>query len=59
MTLGPLQADTLDLLTSLTERAIWVRSNCERNVVEVFDSVYQGTGAVGAVYEPGTIWAGR
>jgi hypothetical protein len=43
MTLGPLQADTLDLLTSLSERAIWVRSNCERNVVEVFDSVYQGT----------------
>jgi hypothetical protein len=56
MTLGPLQADTLDLLTSLSERAIWVRSNCERNVVEVFDSVYQGTGAVHA---PGTIWAGR
>jgi hypothetical protein len=56
MTLGPLQADTLDLLTSLSERAIWVRSNCERNVVEVFDSVYQGTGAV---HEPGTIWAGR
>jgi hypothetical protein len=50
MTLGPLQADTLDLLTSLSERAIWVRSNCERNVVEVFDSVYQGTGAV---HEPG------
>jgi hypothetical protein len=56
MTLGPLQADTLDLLTSLSERAIWVRSNCERNVVEVFDGVYQGTDAV---HEPGTIWAGR
>jgi hypothetical protein len=56
MTLGPLQADTLDLLTSLSERAIWVRGNCERNVVEVFDSVYQGTGAV---HELGTIWAGR
>jgi predicted phosphodiesterase len=37
MTVGPLQAETLDLLDSLGEKAIWVRGNCERAVVEVFD----------------------
>lgn len=56
LTVGPLQADTLDLLTSLGERAIWVRGNCERNLVEVFDGVYQETGAA---HELGTIWSGR
>ncbi len=56
MTVGPLQADTLDLLLSLGDRAIWVRGNCERNLVEVFDGTYQETGAA---HEPGTIWSGR
>ena len=37
MTVGPLQGKTLDLLASLGERAVWVRGNCERNVVEVFE----------------------
>jgi len=40
MTVGPLQAETLDLLDSLGEKAIWVRGNCERAVVEVFDGRY-------------------
>jgi predicted phosphodiesterase len=56
MTVGPLQADTLELLGSLGERAIWVRGNCERNLVEVFDGVYQQTGAA---HEAGVIWSGR
>jgi predicted phosphodiesterase len=56
MTIGPLQADTLDLLASLGERAIWVRGNCERNLVEVHDGTYKQTGAA---HEPGTIWSGH
>ena len=56
MTVGPLQAETLDLLDSLGERALWVRGNCERALVEVFDGTYQETGAA---HEPGTIWSGR
>jgi putative phosphoesterase len=56
MTVGPLQAETLDLLESLGEKAIWVRGNCERTVVEVFDGRYQPTGAA---HEPGTIWSGE
>jgi predicted phosphodiesterase len=56
MTIGPLQSETLDLLDSLGDKAIWVRGNCERNVVEVFDGRYQPTGAA---HEAGTIWAGQ
>jgi predicted phosphodiesterase len=40
MTVGPLQAETLDLLDSLGEKAIWVRGNCERAVVEVRRTPY-------------------
>jgi predicted phosphodiesterase len=39
--LGPLPAETLDLLASLGDRAIWVHGNCEREVV----SAYDGAGA--------------
>jgi predicted phosphodiesterase len=56
MTDGPLQTQTLDLLAALGERAVWVRGNCERNLVEVVDGTYQATGAA---HEAGTIWAGR
>ena len=56
MTIGPLQTETLDLLASLGDRVVWVRGNCERNLVEVFDGTYQTTGAD---HEAGTIWAGR
>jgi predicted phosphodiesterase len=56
MTVGPLQAETLDLLASLGERAMWVRGNCERNVVEVFDGTYAMTGAA---FEADTVWCGR
>lgn len=56
MTVGPLQPETLDLLASLGQRAIWVRGNCERTVVEVFDGHYRATGAA---HEPGVIWAGQ
>ncbi len=56
MTVGPLQPETLDLLASLGQRAIWLRGNCERAVVEVFDGRYQPTGAA---HEPGVIWAGQ
>jgi predicted phosphodiesterase len=56
MTVGPLQAETLDLLASLGERAIWVRGNCERDLVEVYDGSYQPTGAA---HERGVIWSGE
>src|ERR687888_2092453 len=56
MTVGPLQTQTLDLLWSLGERAVWVRGNCERSLVEVFDGTFEPTGAA---HEDGTIWAGR
>ena len=56
MTVGPLQAETLDLLASLGERAVWVRGNCERNLVEVFDGMYA---MAGAEHEAGTVWCGR
>lgn len=56
MTVGPLQAETLDLLDSLGEKAIWVRGNCEHAVVEVFDGRYQPTGAD---HEPGVMWSGQ
>lgn len=56
MTIGPLQAETLEVLASLGERVVWVRGNCERNLVEVFDGTYATTGAA---HEAGTIWCGR
>jgi len=56
MTIGPLQAETLDALASLGEKAIWLRGNCERAVVEVFDGRYRPTGAA---HEPGVVWAGQ
>jgi predicted phosphodiesterase len=56
MTMGPLQAETLDLLDSLGDRVVWVRGNCERNLVEVFDGAFTTTGAD---HEADTIWCGR
>lgn len=35
--LGPLPAESLDLLASLGERAVWVHGNCEREVVTAYD----------------------
>jgi predicted phosphodiesterase len=35
--LGPLPAETLDLLDSLGERAVWVHGNCERELVSAYD----------------------
>jgi predicted phosphodiesterase len=35
--LGPLPGETLDLLASLGERAIWVHGNCERELVAAYD----------------------
>jgi predicted phosphodiesterase len=35
--LGPLPAETLDLLAGLGERAVWVHGNCEREMVTAFD----------------------
>jgi len=56
MTVGPLQQETLEVLASLGERALWVRGNCERAVVEVADGTFRPTGAA---HEAGTIWAGQ
>jgi predicted phosphodiesterase len=35
--LGPMPADTLDVLAGLGERAVWVHGNCEREMVTAFD----------------------
>lgn len=56
MTVGPLQPETLELLASVGERAVWVRGNCERVAVEVFDGTYAQSGAP---HEAGTLWCGR
>lgn len=34
--LGPMPAESLDLLASLGERAVWVHGNCEREVLEAY-----------------------
>ena len=35
--LGPMPAETLDMLAGLGERAVWVHGNCEREMVTAFD----------------------
>jgi predicted phosphodiesterase len=35
--LGPMPGETLDLLASLGDRAVWVHGNCEREVVTAYD----------------------
>jgi len=35
--LGPMPAETLDVLAGLGERAVWVHGNCEREMVTAFD----------------------
>jgi putative phosphoesterase len=53
MTVGPLQPETLELLESLGQRAIWVRGNCERTVVEVFDGRYRRPARRTSLASPG------
>lgn len=36
---GPMPAETLDLLIALDDRAVWVRGNCERELVAAYDGV--------------------
>jgi predicted phosphodiesterase len=35
--LGPMPAESLDLLASLGERAVWVHGNCEREMMTAYD----------------------
>jgi predicted phosphodiesterase len=35
--LGPMPAETLDVLASLGERAVWVHGNCERELMAAYD----------------------
>ncbi len=35
--LGPMPAETLDVLAGLGERAVWVHGNCEREMITAFD----------------------
>jgi predicted phosphodiesterase len=35
--LGPMPAETLDVLAGLGDRAVWVHGNCEREMVTAFD----------------------
>ncbi len=36
--LGPMPAETLDRLDALSDRAVWVHGNCERELVAAYDS---------------------
>lgn len=49
---GPLPSETLDLVQSLGDRAMWVRGNGDRWMVDAFEGAYEGP-ADGAVN-----WAG-
>jgi predicted phosphodiesterase len=47
--LGPLPAESLDVLDGLGARAVWVHGNCEREVVAAYDAgLHPGPGADGA-----------
>ena len=39
MAVGPMPAQTLERLAGLGERAVWVRGNCERELVDAWDGV--------------------
>ena len=41
--LGPMPAETLDVLAGLGERAVWVHGNCEREVLAAYDGVAADT----------------
>lgn len=43
--LGPLPGETLDLLSSLGERAVWVHGNCEREMLTAYDAGEAKAGA--------------
>src|SRR5512145_2207180 len=43
--LGPLPGESLDLLSSLGERAVWVHGNCEREMLTAFDAGEAKAGA--------------
>jgi putative phosphoesterase len=42
--LGPLPTETLDLLVSLGDRAVWVHGNCEREMVADFEAGGEAAG---------------
>jgi predicted phosphodiesterase len=47
--LGPMPGETLDLLSSLGNRVLWVHGNCEREVVSAYDgAVVQGPNGASA-----------
>jgi predicted phosphodiesterase len=46
---GPMPAQTLDRLTALGDRAVWVHGNCEREVLYAFNG--------GAPSQPPDVWA--
>lgn len=48
---GPLPVETLDLLTSLGERALWVRGNADRELAS------RGRGTAGPIPDPIALWA--
>jgi predicted phosphodiesterase len=49
--LGPLPAETLDLLASLGERVVWVHGNCEREVLAAYDGTATDTMNAAAAQE--------
>ena len=54
--LGPLPAESLDLLDSLGERAVWVHGNCEREVITAYDGKsLPGPNADGARADRGAV----
>ena len=57
--LGPMPAESLDLLASLGERAVWVHGNCEREVVTAYDGKsLPGPNARRRTGRPRRCWSG-
>ncbi len=50
---GPQPVQTLDVLDALGDRAVWVRGNADRELVDV------SRGGTGTVDDPAAAWAGR
>jgi predicted phosphodiesterase len=56
---GPLPADTLERLRAVADRAVFIRGNGDRWVVEAFDALMGGTGLGDAPTRPWATWSAQ
>jgi predicted phosphodiesterase len=57
--LGPMPVESLDLLASLGDRAVWVHGNCEREVLAAYDGAAGDTMNATAAYATATLIESR